>query len=531
MLHNLKQFRPYLPDSIFEVDSQLKFDASEQCVPSSNNPPGLVSGKAAIAFTDIKSSTKMWDRCPGDMKIALKLHNDCIRKQIQSFKGYEVKTIGDSFMIAFEEIEESVLCCLSIQNALSELPWPEAISDFCVRISTHFGEIDLECNSITKRYDYFGSTVNRAARMEGAGVAGTVTVIDEDLSAIGQTMSMDHCSVVLLGHIVLNGFQTTSSIYSLLPNYVEKSKFDDVASAVQYKVNQYVEGNSDVSPTASRSQSNIAASVLFSQSLVRFLKKANATVAKIDLKACDLSVPELRSVIMTAISCIERTNGTILSLYCTTVIASWNCIKECKAHLESGFRFGKLLNNLRDAKVAIGISGGRVISGEVGTAAQKFVTVIGACVRMAELLQEASLEINTFMLHASSQPDGYDAWSELSLRKYIRPIDYWAISDDQEVTIYQCRVTTNSSPLWGTDYDVAFETRDARAIEVLLDNSGVDDPIVATVLRKLRLFDPRRSVSVYQHHSINSSTQSGDHRPSHHISSRTSIAGIVDTSL
>ncbi|KAJ9471651.1 Adenylate cyclase [Diplonema papillatum] len=91
ILINLTTYKPYLPEAI------LTSRFSMQDV-SGRDAPGLRNGAAAIVFTDIKSSTATWEAEPMAMKQALRTHNTVVRYSIRQFDGYEVKTIGDSFI-------------------------------------------------------------------------------------------------------------------------------------------------------------------------------------------------------------------------------------------------------------------------------------------------------------------------------------------------------------------------------------------------------------------------------------------------
>ena len=59
-------------------------------------PQGLVT----VMFTDIQASSKLWEKAPVSMAEALALHNACVRQVVERFGGFEVKTIGDAFMVA-----------------------------------------------------------------------------------------------------------------------------------------------------------------------------------------------------------------------------------------------------------------------------------------------------------------------------------------------------------------------------------------------------------------------------------------------
>merc|ERR1719491_1467007 len=58
----------------------------------------------AVIFTDIQASTNLWANMPEIMSQAVDDHHDIIRKIIAKHTGYEVKTIGDAFMIVHGDI-------------------------------------------------------------------------------------------------------------------------------------------------------------------------------------------------------------------------------------------------------------------------------------------------------------------------------------------------------------------------------------------------------------------------------------------
>ena len=60
------------------------------------------SGNVTVVFTDIESSTDLHEKCPEAMMQALKIHNSLLRELIKLCGGYEVKTVGDAFIVAFQ---------------------------------------------------------------------------------------------------------------------------------------------------------------------------------------------------------------------------------------------------------------------------------------------------------------------------------------------------------------------------------------------------------------------------------------------
>src|SRR5690606_26860098 len=90
-------------------------------------PTQAPSGAVALVFTDIQGSTQLWERCTSGMRAALELHDRILRTLLVSTSGYEVKTQGDSFMVAFPTVADAARWCLDVQEVLLAAPWPEEL--------------------------------------------------------------------------------------------------------------------------------------------------------------------------------------------------------------------------------------------------------------------------------------------------------------------------------------------------------------------------------------------------------------------
>lgn len=163
-------------------------------------------GDLAMIFTDIKSSTALWEASPVAMRSAIKTHNMVMRRQLRLIGGYEIKTEGDAFMVCFPTATSALLWCFSVQSALLEAQWPAEIlnSVHCaevrdaddntifrglsVRMGIHWGNPVCEMDPITRRMDYFGPMVNRAARVSGAADGGQIYVSSDFIGEIQRTL-------------------------------------------------------------------------------------------------------------------------------------------------------------------------------------------------------------------------------------------------------------------------------------------------------------------------------------------------------
>jgi predicted ATPase/class 3 adenylate cyclase len=142
----------------------------------------LPAGTVTFLFTDIEGSTQLWEKHPEAMKPALAKHDAILKETIESNHGHVIKTTGDGIHAVFEKALDAVLTTLATQRALNS-SFPPALapgasviqpSSFTikVRMGLHTGEAELRDN------DYFGQTLNRAARIMSAGHGGQILLSD-----------------------------------------------------------------------------------------------------------------------------------------------------------------------------------------------------------------------------------------------------------------------------------------------------------------------------------------------------------------
>ncbi|RPB29083.1 PP2C-domain-containing protein [Terfezia boudieri ATCC MYA-4762] len=164
-------------------------------------------GDVSLVFTDIKNSTLLWETHPVAMRAGISIHNQIMRRWLRMIGGYEVKTEGDAFMVAFPTVTSALHWCFTVQNTLLEAPWPNEILDsehgkeirdaegrliyrgLSVRMGIHFGQPVCEADPITRRMDYFGPMVNRAARIEGEADGGQICVSADFVSEIKRILA------------------------------------------------------------------------------------------------------------------------------------------------------------------------------------------------------------------------------------------------------------------------------------------------------------------------------------------------------
>ena len=81
------------------------------------------SGTVTFLFTDIEGSTPLWEREPGQMRVALARHDAILRMIIATQGGHVYKTIGDAFQAAFAFPAQAVTAALAAQRALAAHDW------------------------------------------------------------------------------------------------------------------------------------------------------------------------------------------------------------------------------------------------------------------------------------------------------------------------------------------------------------------------------------------------------------------------
>jgi predicted ATPase/DNA-binding SARP family transcriptional activator len=140
--------------------------------PVSSRPPQkleLPSGVVTFLLTDIEGSTGLWESQPEAMTEALARHDELAAGVVATQRGVLVKTRGegDSTFSVFASVSQAVAAAINLQAALLAEPFPGGIA-LRVRSAIHTGEAELRDG------DYFGSTVNRAARLRGIGHGGQV---------------------------------------------------------------------------------------------------------------------------------------------------------------------------------------------------------------------------------------------------------------------------------------------------------------------------------------------------------------------
>ncbi len=143
--------------------------------------PGQEVGVSTVAllFSDLKGSTSLYEGV-GDAPAygRVNRHFDFLRATIARNRGAVVKTIGDAVMGAFASLEDALRAGLEIQREVGAWCAAQGIEPvFELRVGVHAGPaIAVNAN---ERLDYFGRTVNLAARVERESMGGDVVLLQD----------------------------------------------------------------------------------------------------------------------------------------------------------------------------------------------------------------------------------------------------------------------------------------------------------------------------------------------------------------
>jgi predicted ATPase/class 3 adenylate cyclase/Tfp pilus assembly protein PilF len=166
----------------------------------------LPSGTLTFLFTDIEGSTQMWEQYPEQMKGAMRRHDALIESAVEQQAGVVVRPRGegDSRFAVFPRATNAFLAAIAIQRHMLVEPWK--IPPLRVRIALHSGEADLRDG------DYYGSPVNRCARLRNAAHGGQILLSETTYYLVRDELPM---GVILrdLGEYNLKGLERPERIF------------------------------------------------------------------------------------------------------------------------------------------------------------------------------------------------------------------------------------------------------------------------------------------------------------------------------
>ncbi|WP_460452295.1 DUF5939 domain-containing protein [Alsobacter sp. SYSU BS001988] len=134
-------------------------------------------------FTDLRGSTALYERV-GDLAAfdLVRAHFRVLQNIVAAEQGAVVKTIGDAVMATFPSPDKGLSAALKMRAAMRDLNSQRRCDDFVLKIGIHEGP--CLAVSLNDRQDYFGQTVNIAARVQGLAdpqaILATASVVDDE---------------------------------------------------------------------------------------------------------------------------------------------------------------------------------------------------------------------------------------------------------------------------------------------------------------------------------------------------------------
>lgn len=164
---------------------------------------GLAVRRLTLVFTDLQGSTALYERV-GDMKAfdLVTQHFAELREVIAANRGAVVKTIGDAVMASFVDPLDGLRAALEMLARIERFNDRSDGDVLALKVGAHTGA----CLAVTlnDRLDYFGQTVNVAARIQGLAGPGELVVSDDLLATPGAAEVVEGLATEAM-HVELRG--------------------------------------------------------------------------------------------------------------------------------------------------------------------------------------------------------------------------------------------------------------------------------------------------------------------------------------
>jgi len=166
-------------------------------------------------FTDLKSSTALYERV-GDLAAfdLVRAHFRALLDIITAEKGAVVKTIGDAVMATFIKPEHALSAGLRMRDAMARLNAERGSDELVVKIGIHEGP----CLAVmlNDRQDYFGQTVNIAARVQSLSTAQEIHLTAPVIASPGVTDILERAHIMpIQKQAALRGIADKMMVYEI----------------------------------------------------------------------------------------------------------------------------------------------------------------------------------------------------------------------------------------------------------------------------------------------------------------------------
>jgi predicted ATPase/class 3 adenylate cyclase len=166
------------------------------------------SGVVTFLFTDIEGSSRLWERDPDRMQAALAGHDALTRAAVERNRGRVVKMLGDGVHAFFGDPRDAVNAAIELQLGLADPTTTNGIA-FSVRGGLHAGVEEHRDD------DFFGRSVNRAARIMGVAHGGQILLSETVASLLGDRLP-ERVSLRDLGIVRLRDLASPERVYQVM---------------------------------------------------------------------------------------------------------------------------------------------------------------------------------------------------------------------------------------------------------------------------------------------------------------------------
>jgi class 3 adenylate cyclase len=169
----------------------------------------LPVGTLTFVMTDIEGSTQLWDDDPAAMTAALHQHDALISAAVATHGGRLVRSKGegDSSFSVFEDPTAAVSAAEAMRDTFNAASWPTA-SPVRIRIGVLTGVAELRDG------DYYGASINRAARVRSLAHGGEILLAASTYTLIADSLLRNR-TIEDRGEHELRGLQRPERVYAL----------------------------------------------------------------------------------------------------------------------------------------------------------------------------------------------------------------------------------------------------------------------------------------------------------------------------
>jgi class 3 adenylate cyclase len=155
-----------------------------------NGREGIGVRDITLLFTDLKESTALYDRI-GDLNAfaLVQQHFDRLQDVTVRNNGAVIKTIGDAVMAAFMTPTDAVTAALAMRKEIADFNRGKRDRELILKVGIHSGAAIAV--TLNDRLDYFGQTVNIAARVQGLAEADEIYLTADVYEARGVSTALE----------------------------------------------------------------------------------------------------------------------------------------------------------------------------------------------------------------------------------------------------------------------------------------------------------------------------------------------------